>query len=82
MVQRYSSRKMKEREREKKNCCALCLARKACDDYIAIAEHRCNYSYHRGAVAKKATNKNVFTCKIKCNFKVHVCYMLGMVCRV
>jgi hypothetical protein len=70
------------RKRKGEKCCALCLAREACDDCIAISERRCNYSYHREAVAKKATNKNVFTWKIKCNFKVHDCYVLGMVCRV
>lgn len=32
--------------------CAVCLARAACDDYIALAEHN-NYSYHRTAVAKR-----------------------------
>lgn len=39
---------------------------------------QCNYSYHREAVAvKKTANKNVFTWKIKCNFKVHDCYVRG-----
>jgi hypothetical protein len=70
MVQRYSS------GRKGKN--VLCVWHERHVMIISQSGAQCNYSYHREAVAvKKTANKNVFTWKIKCNFKVHDCYVRG-----
>jgi hypothetical protein len=60
--------------KRKEKCCAVCLAREACDDYIATAERSVIIHIIEKTVAvKKAANKNVFTWKIKCTLRVHDC---------